>query len=479
MKIINEFPKKFLWGGAIAASQIEGAWREDGKGIGICDLFIYDPEKDISSLHTSHMSKSQVDFAINDKNGYYPKRQGIDFYHTYKDDLKYLKEMGFKTLRFSINWCRIFPNGDDTNPNELGLQFYDNFIDEVIKNGMEPIVTMLHYEIPVEITKLYGGWHNKKVISLFEKYGKTLLDRYGDRVTYWIAINQINLLHIEPFNSLGICQDSVENYDEAAYQGIHNQMVATAMIKEYSNKKYPKCQIGTMLADLTAYPETSSPDDVVLSLHHNRMSYYMTDVQFRGQYPQYILRYFQEKDYKIEISEVEEKILKENTLDFLAISYYFSQMVSFEKLGEDYINSVKNPYLKTNPWGWNIDPKGLYNCISQYWDRYQKPIMIAENGFGQYDVLTSDKKVHDDYRIDYLKQHILQLKECIKDGVDVFAYCSWGPIDLVSASTQEMEKRYGFIYVDYDNEGHGSGERIRKDSFEWYKKVIASNGEEV
>lgn len=282
MKIINEFPKKFLWGGAIAASQIEGAWREDGKGIGICDLFIYDPEKDISSLHTSHMSKSQVDFAINDKNGYYPKRQGIDFYHTYKDDLKYLKEMGFKTLRFSINWCRIFPNGDDTNPNELGLQFYDNFIDEVIKNGMEPIVTMLHYEIPVEITKLYGGWHNKKVISLFEKYGKTLLDRYGDRVTYWIAINQINLLHIEPFNSLGICQDSVENYDEAAYQGIHNQMVATAMIKEYSNKKYPKCQIGTMLADLTAYPETSSPDDVVLSLHHNRMSYYMTMFNLEG-----------------------------------------------------------------------------------------------------------------------------------------------------------------------------------------------------
>lgn len=478
MKTIERFPDGFLWGGAIAASQIEGAWREDGKGIGICDLFIYDPNKDVSSLHTSHMTKDEVAFAIEDKTGYYPKRNGIDFYHTYKEDLKYLKEMGFKTLRFSINWCRIFPNGDDSEPNEKGLQFYSDFIDEVIANGMEPIISMLHYEIPVGITKTYGGWHNKTVIELFINYGKTLLDHFGDRVTYWIAINQINLFHIEPFNSLGICIDSVLNYEEAAYQGIHNQMVATAYIKQYAKEHHKNVKIGTMLADLTAYPESSNPDDAVLALHHNRMSYYMSDVQFRGAYPQYILRYFKEHKYKITITETEENILKLNTLDFLAISYYFSQMVSYEKLKDDYIGSVKNPNLKTNPWGWNIDPKGLYHCISQYWDRYQKPIMIAENGFGQYDKI-EDGYIHDDYRINYLKQHIEQLKECVKDGVDVFAYCSWGPIDLVSASTQEMEKRYGYVYVDIDNFGKGTKQRIRKDSFYWYKEVIASNGEKL
>lgn len=478
MKKIDTFKDDFLWGGAIAASQIEGAWQEDGKGIGICDLFAYHPEKDTSSLHSSHMTKEEVAFALQDKDGYYPKRYGIDFYHTYKEDLKYLKEMGFKTLRFSINWCRIFPNGDDAEPNEKGLQFYDDFINEVIANGMEPIVSMLHYEIPIGITQTYGGWNHKKVIDLFYQYGKTLLDRYGDRVTYWIAINQINLFHIEPFNSLGICIDSTDNYEEAAYQGIHNQMVATAMVKQYAKEHYAQVKIGTMLADLTAYPESGKPEDAVLALHHNRMSYYMSDVAFRGSYPQYILRYFIDHNYRIDISEAEEILLKENTLDFLAVSYYFSQMVSYDALQDDYIGSVKNPYLKTNPWGWNIDPKGLYHCISQYWDRYQKPIMIAENGFGQYDKI-EDGCIHDDYRIAYLKAHIEQLKECIKDGVDVFAYCSWGPIDLVSASTQEMEKRYGFIYVDQDNLGNGSRKRIRKDSFAWYKKVIASNGEEL
>ncbi|MGG5329779.1 glycoside hydrolase family 1 protein [Enterococcus sp. AZ163] len=473
----SSFPKDFLWGGAIAANQIEGAWKEDGKGIGIADLFVYDPEVDTSKLHVSNMTKAQVLTAMQDEEHYYPKRHGIDFYHSYKEDLRYLKEMGFKTFRLSINWARIFPNGDEAEPNKKGLAFYDRLLDEIIQNGMEPIVTMLHYEIPVNITLKYGGFHNREVIDLFVKYGETLLEHFGQKVTYWIAINQINLLHIETFNSIGTCIDQVENMEEAKFQAVHNQMVASARIVKKARQLNKKLQIGTMLADLTAYPEDSNPENVVLALQHNRMSYYMTDVQFRGKYPGYILRFFEDNQYRIQQTEEDKELLKENTMDFLAVSYYFSQMVSIEKNGKDYFATSPNPYLKANPWGWSIDPKGLYNCISQYWDRYEKPIMIAENGLGMYDKLEGTT-VNDEYRITYLSKHIEQLEECIKDGVELFAYCAWGPIDLVSASSQEMEKRYGFVYVDYDNFGKGTGQRYKKKSFEWYKKVIATNGAE-
>ncbi|MGG5314517.1 glycoside hydrolase family 1 protein [Enterococcus sp. AZ072] len=473
----SSFPKDFLWGGAIAANQIEGAWKEDGKGIGIADLFVYDPEVDTSQLHVSNMTKAQVLTAMQDEEHYYPKRHGIDFYHSYKEDLRYLKEMGFKTFRLSINWARIFPNGDEAEPNKKGLAFYDRLLDEIIENGMEPIVTMLHYEIPVNITLKYGGFHNREVIDLFVKYGETLLEHFGQKVTYWIAINQINLLHIETFNSIGTCIDQVENMEEAKFQAVHNQMVASARIVKKARQLNKKLQIGTMLADLTAYPEDSNPENVVLALQHNRMSYYMTDVQFRGKYPGYILRFFEDNQYRIQQTEEDKELLKENTMDFLAVSYYFSQMVSIEKNGKDYFASSPNPYLKANPWGWSIDPKGLYNCISQYWDRYEKPIMIAENGLGMYDKLEGTT-VNDEYRITYLSKHIEQLEECIRDGVELFAYCAWGPIDLVSASSQEMEKRYGFVYVDYDNFGKGTGQRYKKKSFEWYKKVIATNGAE-
>lgn len=477
MKNNTKFPDGFLWGGAIAADQIEGACFEGGKGLTTSDMFVYNPEADNSNLHTSTMTKEQVLNAINDQEGYYPKRHGIDFYHTYKDDLKYLKEMGFKTFRFSINWGRIFPNGDDAEPNQAGLDFYDQLIDEVIADGMEPIVTMLHYEIPINITLKYGGFNNRKVIDLFTRYGETLLEHFGQKVRYWIVINQINLFHIEPFNSTGICIDQVDNFEEAKFQAIHNQMVASAKIVKKARELDPNIQIGTMLADLTAYPEDSNPDNVILAMHHNQMSYYMTDVQFRGEYPGYILRYFKEHNYDLKITAEDKEVLHENTMDFLAISYYFSQMVDVKK-STDYLATSSNPYLKDNPWGWAIDPKGLYNCISQYWDRYQKPIMIAENGLGMYDKFENDT-VNDDYRIEYLREHLQQLSECIADGIDVFAYCAWGPIDLVSSSSQEMEKRYGFVYVDYDNWGQGTGKRYLKKSFSWYKNVIATNGSQL
>ncbi|MEG2270557.1 MAG: glycoside hydrolase family 1 protein [Erysipelotrichaceae bacterium] len=475
---LKEFPNNFLWGGATAANQLEGAWDIDGKGWSPADLFVYDPNHDVSKHYDSDLTMKQIKIAMNDKTGHYPKRYGIDFYHTYKEDLAYMKEMGFKTFRISINWSRIFPNGDDKEPNEKGLEFYDCLIDEIIKDGMEPIVTMLHYETPLNITLSYQGWHNRKVIDMFVKYGETILNRYKDRVKYWIVINQINLVELESFNSIAICKDSVENFEEAKYQAIHNQMVASAKIVELARKINPAMQMGTMLADCTAYPESCNPDDAILALKHNQLNYFFTDVQFRGTYPGYILRYFENKNIHLEIREEDEKVLKENTMDYLAISYYYSQMVSSKNNTPALSDTTPNPYLKANPWGWAIDPKGLYNSLSQYWDRYQKPLIIAENGIGMYDKLENGK-VHDSYRIDYLKEHIKQLKECIKDGINIFGYCAWGPIDIVSCSSQEMEKRYGFVYVDIDNMGEGSKKRYRKDSFKWYQKVIKTNGKEL
>lgn len=471
------FPKDFLWGGAVAANQCEGAFAVGGKGLSLADVHLYRSNQDITKAsHDSDMTLTQVKEAIEDKVGYYPKRHGIDFYHTYKEDLKLLAEMGFKTFRTSIDWSRIFPNGDDLEPNEEGLAFYDRLIDEIKSLGMEPIITMLHYETPLNITLQYGGWHNRKVIDFFVRYGEVLLNRYKGKVKYWIVINQINLMYHESFNSIAICKDQVDNLEQARYQAVHNQMVASALIVKKARELSSDFMMGTMLADCTAYPESCHPDDVVLAMKKNRLQYYFTDVQFRGVYPGHIRRFFNENSIDLNEQVDDAEILKDNTMDFLAISYYYSSMVSAKRNGMNPLDLSKNPHLKANPWGWAVDPKGLYNALCQYYDRYQVPIMIAENGFGMYDKL-EDGAVHDDYRISYLSAHIEQMKEAIKDGVEIFAYCAWGPIDIVSCSSAEMEKRYGFIYVDIDNEGNGSRQRIKKDSFYWYKKVIESNGE--
>ncbi|MGL4695470.1 glycoside hydrolase family 1 protein [Enterococcus larvae] len=479
--MIKEYkmPKDFLWGGAIAANQAEGAFQVAGKGISLADLHKYYPDKsneEISADQHKGMSLADVKENLADQKGYYPKRHGIDFYHTYEQDLELLSEMGFKNFRTSIDWTRIFPTGEETEPSEAGLAYYDRLIDKIIALGMEPIITILHYETPVEITLNYGGWNNRKVIDLFVKYGKVVLDRYKDKVKYWIVINQINLIQFEPFNSTAIPYDTVANYEEASYQAVHNQFVASAKLVEFAHEINPEMQIGTMVADCTAYPFSCNPEDVILAMKRNRMEYFYTDVQFNGDYPQYALNYFAENDIAIEITEEDRRLLKNNTMDYLAISYYYSQMVDAAKNTLNPSSVTPNPNLKANPWGWAVDPQGLYNSLSQYWDRYHKAIIVAENGFGMYDKL-EDGTVHDDYRIDYLSQHIAAMKRAMYDGVEVIAYCAWGPIDIVSCSSAQMEKRYGFIYVDLDNEGNGSGERIKKDSFHWYKKVIESNGE--
>ncbi|MDQ0155810.1 glycoside hydrolase family 1 protein [Robertmurraya andreesenii] len=475
------FPKDFLWGGAIAASQADGAYNEDGKLPNSSDVQPYlkgMSNEEIQRLEQQGMTLEEVKRNLTDTTHYYPKRHGIDFYHTFESDLELLAEMGFKTFRTSIDWSRVFPNGDEMEPNEAALKHYDKMIDKMKSLGIEPIITMLHYETPINITLEYGGWKNKEVIDMFERYGKVLLDRFGNRVKYWIVINQINMIQIEPFLSLGFCKDQYENIEEAEYQAVHNQMVACAKIQKYAKTLNYDLEIGTMVADMTVYPYSCKPDDVVLAMQHNRMQYFFTDVQFRGEYPKYALNYFKGNNITLEITEEELKLLRENTMDYLAISYYFSQMVDATKNVNKADSTSVNPNLEANPWGWNVDPQGLYNTLSQYWDRYQKPIIIAENGFGMYDEL-EDGQIHDDYRISYLSDHIEQVGRAIQDGADVIAYCAWGPIDIVSCSSQQMSKRYGFIYVDLDDEGKGSGKRMKKDSFYWYKKVIQSNGKEL
>ena len=419
---------------------------------------------------------------MNDKNGYYPKRYGIDFYHTYKDDLKYLQEMGFKAFRTSISWSRIFPNGDEETPNEKGLRFYDNLIDEIIKDGMVPIVTMSHYDIPLHLVTEYGGFANKKVSDFFVKYAKVLIEHFKGRVKYWIVCNQVNLIPNVQFGSLGIYDDQVEpkKMEELMYQAVHNQFVACARIKEISKNIDPNAVLGTMIADGTLYPATCKPEDIVMTMKKNRMQYFFTDVQLRGEYPLYALQYFNEHNIHLDISVEDERLLKENTLEFLAVSYYYTRICDSTKNSMKPFDGEQNPYLEPTPWEWRADPLGLYNTLSQLTDRYDGiPLMIAENGLGALDTVEEDGKIHDEYRIDYLRKHIKQLKKAIIDGANVFAYLSWGPIDIVSSSTAEMSKRYGYVYVDIDDFGKGTRQRLKKDSFYWYKHVIETNGKEL
>lgn len=476
------FPNDFLWGGAQAASQADGAYQEDNKGLNSSDVQPYLKglsNDEIQKLETQGMKLEQVKLNSKDTSGYYPKRFGIDFYHTYPEDLKLLAGMGFKTLRTSLDWSRIFPNGDDKQPNKSALEHYDEMIDCMLNLGIEPIITMNHYETPINITTNYGGWPNRKVIPMFEKFGKTLLDWFGSKVKYWIVVNQINMVQIEPFLSVGVCSDQYENEEEALYQAVHNQMVAAAWIKKYAKSlNNSSIHIGTMVADGTVYPASCKPDDVILAMRQNRLQYFFTDVQLRGYYPKYAKNYFEERGVHIDIHNDDLELLKDNPMDFLAISYYYSKMVDADKNKYQPADTSKNPNLKENPWGWAVDPQGLYNTLSQYWDRYQKPIIIAENGIGMYDKVENNK-IHDDYRSEYLAEHIEQVGRAIYDGAKVIAYCAWGPIDIVSCSSQQMSKRYGFIYVDKDDEGHGSGKRLLKDSYYWYKQVIASNGKQI
>ncbi|MFD1179137.1 glycoside hydrolase family 1 protein [Paenibacillus puldeungensis] len=477
------FPEHFLWGGATAANQLEGAYNEDGKGLSSADMVVYVPKEKRTGGHAIEITSEQIDKILSGKLDHerFPKRHGIDFYHRYKEDIALFAEMGFKVFRISINWSRIFPNGDDAQPNEAGLQFYDNVFDELHTYGIEPLVTLAHYETPLGLTQKYNGWASREVIGHFTNYAETVFRRYKNKVKYWLTFNEINMMTISPFTGGGVVIDRVQNKQQTIYQALHHQFVASALATKLCHEIIPGAMIGCMLARMETYPATCNPEDVRKSQHENQMNLFFTDVHARGEYPSYMTRYFEENNIVIEKDASDDEILKAYPVDYISFSYYMSLTVSSELGGDraegNLFGGVKNPYLKASDWGWQIDPVGLRITLNNFYDRYQKPLFIVENGLGAYDKVEEDGSIHDTYRIDYLRQHIAQMKEAIKDGVDLIGYTSWGPIDLVSMSTSEMSKRYGFIYVDLDDEGNGTLKRSKKDSFQWYKQVIATNGE--
>lgn len=479
MSKIHGLPDDFVWGGALAANQMEGAWREGGKGWCLAD--INRDQRDIppSERYNMEIDTAYIKRAMKEDDLRYPKRRGIDFYHTYPEDLKLLAGTGMKSLRTSINWARIFPNGDEEEPNAEGLAFYDRLIDCMLENGLEPMITVSHYEMPLNLALKYNGWYSRELVDFFIHYCKVLFDHFGDRVHKWILVNQINLIVHESFNALGIASDRVENLLEAKYQGVHNELVACALATKYSHEQYPDNQIGMMFCSNLTYPCSYDPEDMFWNMRHNQMEYFCGDVMVRGSYPGYALRWFDEHNVTIEFHPGDEEALREGTVDFVSLSYYYTRLSGKEIYLDSELGQAPNPKLRESEWGWAIDPTGLRIALNEYWDRYQLPLYITENGIGAYDQVGGDGSIHDPYRIDYLREHVKAMIEAVKDGVDLRGYYPWGPIDIISCSSSEIEKRYGFIYVDYDNDGKGTGRRLLKDSYYWYQRVIASNGREL
>lgn len=474
-----KFPDGFLWGGAFAANQVEGAYLEGGKGLSEVDIF---PKSDrvkggIFSLPYGEIIENAQD--KDDKK--YPKRRGIDFYHHYKEDIALFAEMGFKVLRFSISWSRIFPNGDDAKPNKEGIIFYHNVINELKKYHIEPLVTMSHFEMPLQLALKYNGWTDRRVIGFFMKYAETLFKEFATDVRYWITFNEIDAtIHI-PFYGAGIIAEKTSNVELASYQALHHQFVASALVKKLAHEQYPGISIGCMVTKNLKYPSTCKPDDCMQGLKETEEDSFYADVMAAGYYPYSVWQIWKNKGITVEMEPGDLELLKNNTVDYVAFSYYASLVTSAdgsskEKTSANLLVGEKNPYLKQTPWGWQIDPEGLRFSLNQLYDRYRKPLFVAENGLGTFDVFQNGT-VEDEYRIDYIRDHLKALKQAIGDGVDVFGYTYWGCIDCISGSTGEMSKRYGFIYVDQDDEGNGSLKRYPKKSFYWYKKVIASNGE--
>lgn len=465
------FPMDFKWGGAVASNQADGLFAVK-RGTSIAD-YTYLKSRTSADDRAEFTSFSETELVdVPGRN--YSKRRGIDFAHTFERDLSLMEEMGLKAFRTSVDWSYLFPTGAEREPNCSALEYYDALIDAICRHGMEPILTLSHYEMPSALVRDHDGWHSRDTLESFMRFSRTVLDRYHDRVRYWIVFNQINMAN---FDSLGIPFHRFADRElNAAYQGIHHQLVACALVKEYARGLDDSLMIGTMLSDKIAHPATCRPEDVLFSLRKNQMQFMFSDVSLRGSYPGYARRYFADKSLELEITDADRAIIQENTLDFLAFSYYYTKVNDSESDDDNMFVRSRNPYLPASAWGWEIDPLGLRTAINTYTDRYPgTPLLIAENGLGAVDEVI-DGKVHDSYRIDYIRAHLEQIAEALRDGCPVIGYLLWSPIDIVSCSSSEMKKRYGCIYVDLDDEGRGSGRRIRKDSFFWYRDVIKGNG---
>ena len=470
----------FLWGGAVAANQFEGGWNEGGKGISVIDVM----------TGGTHEKMREITNGI-EADKYYPNHKASDFYHEYKSDIALMAEMGFKCFRTSIAWTRIFPSGDETEPNEEGLKFYDDMFDELLKYGIEPVITLSHFEMPYHLAKKYGGWVNRKVIDFFVNYAVTVMEKYKNKVKYWMTFNEINNqanYHNDIFGwtNAGVLYSQYENPELAMYQSVHHLFVASAKAVILGHQINPDFKIGCMLAMEPIYPFDCKPANNQLALEAMHDRYFFSDVLCRGHYPAYALKMFERKGYSLETEDDDLNILNQGKVDYFGFSYYMSTTVNYEStidltstVEAANIHSVDNPYLTATKWGWTIDPEGLRYIMNAVYERYEIPLFIVENGFGAIDEFV-DGTVHDQDRINYLKKHIIQMKKAVEeDGVDLMGYTPWGCIDLVSFTTGEMKKRYGFIYVDKDNEGNGTLKRYKKDSFEWYRQVIASNGEKL
>lgn len=481
-----KFPDGFLWGGAIAANQCEGAWDVDGRGPSVADIASYRPDlsnTDYAAHHHVTLAKIEQAMATEDLT-YFPKRRGIDFYHRWPGDLDLFAELGFKVLRVSIAWSRLYPTGFETEPNPAGVRFYRELFEGMRSRGIEPLVTLSHYEMPLELATRLNGWADRSVIALFLRYCETCFAEYGDVVKLWLTFNEIDSVMRHPFTSGGIieelCHDGLE---QACYSAAHHQFVASALATRALRELVPDARMGCMLTKLTTYPRTCTPADVAATLEKNLHNYFFADVQTFGEYPPIELAALAKKGITIPWEDGDAEVLKANTVDFVSFSYYQSSTESVDPDAErtpgNTILGVKNPYLPSSEWGWQIDPVGLRISLLELSDRYRRPLLIVENGLGYNDVVAPDGKVHDPYREEYFRAHFEQMALAIEQGVDLMGYTSWAPIDVISASSSQMSKRYGFIYVDQDDLGRGTLARSKKDSFAWYQHVIATNGEDL
>jgi len=475
-----KMPKDFLWGGAVAAHQLEGGWQADGKGVSIADVMTAG-RNGVPRQVTDGVKPGEI----------YPNHWGNDFYHRYPEDDQLFEEMGFKCFRTSIAWTRIFPNGDEDEPNEAGLKFYDDLFDNLLAHHIQPVITLSHFEIPYHLVKVYGGWSNRKMIDFFVHFAKTVFKRYRNKVKYWMTFNEINnqTAWKDPHPLLqnsGLQLGKDDNWQQAMYQAAHYELVASALTVQAGHAINPDFQIGCMIAMCPIYPLTAKPEDVMKAERAMQTRYWYGDVHCLGEYPKRLPKYLERKNIKLDITDDDLATLKAGTVDYVGFSYYMSfvtkakadEAPAYEYTEPD--DFVENPYVEKSDWGWQIDPTGLRYSMNWMQDRWHLPQFIVENGFGAYDKKQADGSVHDDYRISYFRDHIKAMEEAVAlDGVDLIGYTPWGCIDLVSASTGEMAKRYGFIYVDADDNGKGSFDRSKKDSFYWYQKVIESDGADL
>ncbi len=481
----RQFPEGFLWGGATAANQYEGGWKEGGKGISVSDCARHHLDIDVTDYkaHNSITTKDIEEALKSTDDSLYPKRHGAEGYSHYKEDIALFAEMGFKVYRLSIAWSRIFPNGDDKEPNEAGLKYYDDVFDECLKYGIQPLVTMSHYEPPINLVLNYDGWYSREVVDMFVRYVETICERYKDKVKYWLTFNEVDSMIRHPYTTGGLVEDRFpnKNFQEVVFQAMHHQFVASALATKICHEKIPGSKVGCMLTKLTYYPYTCKPEDVLQAQQDMRSTYCYSDTQVFGEYPAYLLSKFKNEGIHIQMEANDLKIMKQYPVDFVSFSYYSSSCVAkddqgLKKTAANTMTAIKNPYIPSSDWGWQIDPIGLRVSLVDLYDRYRKPLFIVENGLGAKDELVNGT-VEDDYRIEYFDAHFREMLNAIEiDGVDLMGYTSWGCIDIVSESTKQMSKRYGFIYVDANDNGEGTYQRYKKKSFDWYKNVIKTNG---